>query len=496
MREQVGHCDICSRTFSSFQRLQKHWNKTHTEEQAINCCFCDFIVAEEPLFAKHKKEFHPNYRMVCEFCAFTTRKWSKLKKHHTEVHVALYKENIATCLHNDNFKNKSVISSCKYPTDYRSTSSTCGNFEVKCLIQKEKENVSSTNEKTAELYHNKFKTCDELQLNQEHKLNIPQKSQSLTWQKCECALENCKACQLPHNDKEIVSEPLAEISVCDICQKSFKSVSHLTSHKLVHTPMQCYICCHCDRHFSIAKEYDLHLTTHFRYKPFKCELCEKCYADKQYLKAHIRLHNGESIHKCEKSNYVTPHLSTFKKHQLIHSNPQADKCVEKLHTCDICQKCFYSLDHFLSQLVHIPTKLYICGHCDRGFNFPDDYDLHLTKTHYKYKPFKCTLCEKSFTKKGTLRVHTSKHTMDLLFKCSKCEYTTNKKTPFSVHQRNYMNTKPYKCNACDYSTASEGTLVNHLRIHSGEKPFCCNLRDKRFSRRLHLLSHKRHIHLI
>ncbi|XP_059148432.1 zinc finger protein 100-like [Physella acuta] len=344
--------------------------------------------------------------MACEFCAYTTRKWSKLKKHHTIVHMALYKENIATGLKNDNFREETMTSSCKYPSDHRSTSPNCGNVNVQCSILKEKKNLSSTNEMTAELYHNKFKTCDKLQIHHENKTAAPQKLQNLTGQKCECALENCTTCQLYHNDKQRGSDPPTEISVCDICQKSFKSLSHLASHKIVHTRMKCYICCHCDKSFNIGEEYDLHLATHFRYKPFKCEICEKCYADKQYLKAHIRLHNGESIHKCEKCSYTTPHLSRLKQHQKIHLNLQLVDGFENVQTCDICQKRFVSLAHLLShQLIHTPLQLYICSHCDRGFNLPDEYDLHLVKRHFRYRPFRCSLCEKSFSRKKNLTIH-------------------------------------------------------------------------------------------
>ncbi|XP_059148437.1 zinc finger protein 675-like [Physella acuta] len=235
MREQVGHCDICSRTFSSFERLRTHWNKKHTEVQAISCCFCDFIVAAEPLFAKHKKEFHPKDRMACEFCAYTTGKWSKLKKHHTKVHVAFYKENIAAELLKKNFKKKTVLSSCKFSTNYRLTSSNCGNVEFRCSILEEKKNLLSTNEKTAELYPTIFKPCEKLQINHKNQTTGPQKLQLY-----ECALENCKTCQLYHNGKQRGSEPPAENFVCDICQKSFKTLSHLASHKIVHTPLKCF----------------------------------------------------------------------------------------------------------------------------------------------------------------------------------------------------------------------------------------------------------------
>ncbi|XP_059176130.1 zinc finger protein 234-like [Physella acuta] len=425
--------------------------------------------------------------MACEFCAYTTGKWSKLKKHHIKVHVALSKDNIVSDLLKNNFREETLISSCKYPPDYRSTSSNCGNFEVKCSILKEKENVSLTNEKIAELYPNMFKTCKKLQINHENKTTGPQKLQTLTGQKCECALENCTTCQLYHNDKQRGSDPPTEISVCDLCQKSFKSISHLASHKIVHTPLKCYICFHCDKSFNIGDEYDLHLATHFRYKPFKCEICEKCYADKQYLKAHIRLHNGESIHKCEKCNYTSPYLCRLKQHQKIHLNLQSVDGVENVQTCDICQKSFVSIAHLLShQLMHTPLQLYICSHCDRGFNLPDEYDLHLVKRHFRYRPFRCSLCEKSFSTNSKLKVHTSIHTRDLLNKCSNCEYTTNDRGSSLEHRRVHTNSKPFTCNSCDYSAASRGTLQKHLRTHSGEKSFCCNLCDKRFSQHVTL----------
>ncbi|XP_059170858.1 uncharacterized protein LOC131952276 [Physella acuta] len=74
-------CNICFKNCSSFKKLKKHFIKKHTSIMLIECCFCDFVTGDESIFGTHKTNTHPEDKLACELCKFTTRRWSRLKKH-------------------------------------------------------------------------------------------------------------------------------------------------------------------------------------------------------------------------------------------------------------------------------------------------------------------------------------------------------------------------------------------------------------------------------
>ena len=111
----------------------------------------------------------------------------------------------------------------------------------------------------------------------------------------------------------------------------------------------------------------------------------------------------------------------------------------------------------------------------QGYQRPDPTDKWIILTGDKKKPFKCGYegCDRSYTRKHSLRSHFVVHTGDAPYKCYMGECTGE----VAFNRRDL--------------------LIRHIRSeHTFERPYQCDVCDKRFMRSDHLLTHKRKMHSI
>ena len=74
-----------------------------------------------------------------------------------------------------------------------------------------------------------------------------------------------------------------------------------------------------------------------------------------------------------------------------------------------------------------------------------DKEGNLTAVYEDKKPFKCSICDNNFSKKGQLKRHIA-----------------------SVHE----GSKPFKCTICEYKSSQKGHLKLHIAsVHEGKKSF-------------------------
>jgi uncharacterized Zn-finger protein len=122
-------------------------------------------------------------------------------------------------------------------------------------------------------------------------------------------------------------------------------------------------------------------------------------------------------------------------------------------------------------------------------NTPKKIDFPTTEE----KPFRCTLCPKTFTQPYKLRDHRRIHTGERPFQCTLCPKAFKLKQTLKEHTRSH--TKPFQCTLCPISFARNTTLKNHIRTHTGEKLFQCILCPKSFAVQNSLKRHINSIHI-
>jgi uncharacterized Zn-finger protein len=155
-------------------------------------------------------------------------------------------------------------------------------------------------------------------------------------------------------------------------------------------------------------------------------------------------------------------------------------------------------------------------------------DIDNSSSPQLFQKFKCIICGKKFSKKGTLRTHEHTHLPERLFSCDveicgkwfttlgnlkchlsihngikdfKCSFIGCDKTYYSLcrlktHERLHTGSKPFSCEFCHKTFNEKGNLSTHIRTHTGERPFYCNFKEcnAKFKAKSHLNNHMR-IHL-
>ncbi|XP_031638313.1 transcription factor grauzone-like [Contarinia nasturtii] len=234
---------------------------------------------------------------------------------------------------------------------------------------------------------------------------------------------------------------------CDDCNKCFQDNvclrDHITS---MHIPAdeRRFQCDQCSRLFAKQHLLNTHLKMKHTVKeerPFVCSEgeCGQRFVLPAYLRLHIeKVHNKADSRVCDVCARFFKCSKSYERHyQVEHTN------IDQRVQCDLCQKWFKHLDTLKDHIRRHYAQSATCKYCGRVSSNKKSLRLHIRNLHadvdssVKTKnEFPCTICEKIFKKKQTLREHMTLHTGEAyLYTCTFCSKTFRSSANMYAHRK-------------------------------------------------------------
>ena len=130
-------------------------------------------------------------------------------------------------------------------------------------------------------------------------------------------------------------------------------------------------------------------------------------------------------------------------------------------------------------MMHVdPTLRYICDFCDRVFKHKKNMQSHINQVHEQNKSFQCSICNKEYTDKNSLKRHTKSHTGQG-YECWECPATFVRRRDLKRHEKQgEHNYSELNCEFCNETFIFKcwNDEDNHFKYHLGKRTHCVRSR--------------------
>lgn len=242
----------------------------------------------------------------------------------------------------------------------------------------------------------------------------------------------------------------------------------------------------------------------FKTPKLKCEICLKLFSSTTSLKYHKQSHKRVKCQRCEitfpatmeKNHICTPKVKVeppnSEQELTVLQIPVLPEKVAIQYTCHLCKKKFHTRKMlYQHKKMHIKMKIYKCKICGNSYSDAGALQQHKVSDHANElalqsevnedqeekgkvdllpsispvvkdevsKPWKCTVCNKSYTKKDSLSRHMKLHK------------TRAKLSDGTQHVIALQ--KPHEpgifCNICDKAFPTKSSFIRHKGWHSRQE---------------------------
>lgn len=240
---------------------------------------------------------------------------------------------------------------------------------------------------------------------------------------------------------------------CDQCGRTYRHAGSLVNHRNSHKTGE-YCCPVCNNTYSNQLAIKNHLRTHLANKKHLCQNCGKGFRGNKQLLAHV----CADLRKGGAGGRWTLRCKAFK--------------------CKKCKKTFISVEQLAAHTCDGPS---------------DCRDSHLnTPLNKEERPFKCSLCNRTYRHAGSLLNHKNTHKTGH-FSCTFCSKPFSNPMALRNHTRIHTQKKKYVCLTCGKAFRLASILHNHQKVHNRAlSHFGCPACGKSFQGRSGLKRHRCH----
>lgn len=532
---KLQQCELCSRTFTSVNRLAAH-RRVH-EQGTHECPECGKVFKKAPSLETHMRTHSGVARYLCVDCGsgFTT-----------EVTLIMHrKSHIADPLHKCQFCNKTFTNMTKYlyhrrthlnrdscstasPVSVLSAPRRASASALAILDRAKEKKISQSNEAKSNLMAPL--TEEEIQQMENPKQSDqPESEKKGTTSGVEApearkgkAEQSGDAAGSPSDPRPSGGPGATANSAgstsdkgafsCRSCPQTFPSKLQLVQHRRkAHAPECSFLCGICGKSFRKQIHVRNHIRTHTGEKPFQCSDCGKTFSSLANLMRHSLVHSGLRPYRCEVCHVSFTQSSNLRQHSLLHSTAPALSCPDCPATFRWPKKL---AAHRFTRHPGSPAP-FPCLHCEAGFLTRRQRDGHCLEQHPalvqagtdaggQSEASKDVAPEPSTSAAGGNASGASPAVVRAGLDCNICGKKLNSPANLRLHRLSHFavgpgrprhppgkRAKAHQCLTCGKLFVSSSGVALHQRVHTGERPFPCHVCGKRFRQNTHLREHLR-----
>ena len=164
-----------------------------------------------------------------------------------------------------------------------------------------------------------------------------------------------------------------------------------------------YKCDVCEAVFCHSSSIKEHMLQHKRSRPLHCSRCDQFFVLGGSLRAHKQQHELEDSVHCPFCSKRCKNVGSLTAHMKSHEKPE-------LYECAICCKSFGQSSGLIKHVQsHTAAPLYECDICHERVSTLKCLEHHKMRVHHIYAitvyPYKCTICDRRFKKRSSLKIH-------------------------------------------------------------------------------------------